>query len=317
MTTIDPKAEETWRGTRTVTDCPACGSSSFHSTGPEAPGFSAIIDCESFDQPNYAVRECSDCALLYRDRTLSQEDLDRYYAKVDFRKWDFADYHPTERRVLEILRQLPRASRILDFGCSSGRLLAGLCAEYQCYGVEVNEAASKEAAKRGIQILASDDLENSNLPNFDAIVLVDLFEHMSQPLDFLRRLSRSLSDNGQLIIVTGNGDASACRRDPAQFWYFRTVEHLCMFTRKHAEFICSALSLRIEQWTESSHYDLSWRAKLVQRLQDFVYWQFRRRTLLARTALKFLPGMDRLKTGDVAPAYTYSRDHVIAVFSVG
>jgi len=308
---IDPKDEGTWSATRTVAKCPACGSISYHSTGPVAPGFAASVRGETFVQPDYAVRECSDCGLLYRDRTFSQEDLDRYYGKVDFRKWDFSDYHPTERRVLEILRQLPKTSRILDFGCSSGRLLAGLCADYQCYGVEVNEPAAKEAARKGIQILASDD---SNLPNLDAIVLVDLFEHMSQPLDFLRRLLRSLSDNGRLIIATGNGDAPACRRDPAQFWYFRTVEHLCMLTRKHAEFICSALNLRIEQWTESSHYDLSWREKLVQRLQDLVYWQFHRRTLLARTVLKFLPRMDRLKTGAVAPAYTCSRDHVVAVF---
>ena len=294
--------------------CPACESTSSRATGPEAPGFSVVVAGETFAQSSYSVRECTDCGLLYRDRPLRQNDLDRYYAKTDFRQWDFAGYHPTERCVLEILRKLPPGSRILDFGCSSGRLLAGLCHDHQCFGVEVNAAAATEAAKKGIKILTTDDLENPNVPKFDAIVLVDLFEHMSKPLDLLRRLCRSLADNARLIIVTGNGDAPACRRDPAQFWYFRTLEHLCMLTRRHAEFICATLGLRLERWTELSHYDLSAREKLVQTLQDFVFWQFRRRTFFARTVLQFLPGMNRLKAGEVAPTYNCSRDHVVAVF---
>ena len=214
----------------------------------------------------------------------------------------------------EILRALPKGSEILDFGCSSGRLLAPLCADYHCYGVEVNEAAAAEAAKKGITILANADLENPRLPKFDAIVLVDLFEHMPAPLDLLRRLLPLLAEGGSLIIVTGNGDARACRRDPAQFWYFRTIEHLCMLTRKHTKFICSTLGLRLEQWTELCHYDLALPEKVIQVLQNFVYWQFRGRTLLATNVLQYVPGMNRLKTANAAPAYTCSRDHVVIVF---
>lgn len=281
------------------------------------------------------MRECSNCGLLYRNRTLPQSELDRYYAEIDFRKWapgsesptlrpgsptgwkrarrEIADYFPTERCALEILRALPKGSQILDFGCSSGRLLAPLCADYHCSGVEVNEAAAGEAAKKGITILANADLENPRLPKFDAIVLVDLFEHMPAPLDLLRRLLPLLAEGGLLVIVTGNGDARACRRDPAQFWYFRAIEHLCMLTRKHTKFICSTLGLRLEQWTELCHYDLALQEKVIQVLQNFVYWQFRGRTLLASSVLQYVPGMNRLKTASAAPAYTCSRDHVVIV----
>lgn len=270
---------------------------------------------ETFEQPNYAIRECTNCGLLFRDRTLAQSDLDRYYAKTDFRKWEVAKYYPAERCVLEILRALPRGSRILDIGCSSGRLLEELCSEYDCSGVEVNTAAALEAARKGIKIFASEDLENPTLAKFDAIVLVDLFEHMRKPLELLQRLSKVLADDGTLIIATGNGDARACRRDPSQFWYFRTIEHLCMLTRKHAEFLCSDLGLELQQWIAMSHYDLSLREKLVQILQNFVYWQFRRRTVFARLVLQFLPGMHHLKIANAAPAYTCSRDHVVAAFT--
>ena len=305
--------------------CPACGSTSCQSTGPETLGFTALAAGEEFRQENYSVNECSNCGLLYRTPTLPQSDLDRYYAKIDFRQWasglesptarrEIAGYYPTERRVLETLRTLPRGSRVLDFGCSSGRLLATLTGEYDCFGIEVNETAAAEAAKKGLKILAADDLEIAKLPKFDAITLVDLIEHIAHPFDLLRRLSRLLADNGIMIIVTGNGDASACRRDPAQFWYFRTVEHLSMLTHKCTEFLSSNLGLRLEQWIELSHYDLSFREELVQVLQNFAYWQFRHRTLLARVVLQFMPGMNVLKSGLIAPTYSCSRDHVVAVF---
>jgi SAM-dependent methyltransferase len=283
-------------------------------TGAKAPGFSVVVDGEEFTQPDYFIRECSNCALLYRTPALPRSDLDRYYAGFDFRKWEIAGYHPTERCVLKRLRALPKGSRILDFGCSSGRLLAGLCADYKCYGVEVNAVAAQEAGKKGLEILTSDDLQNPALPKFDAIVLVDLFEHISRPLDLLRQMVQVLADDGLLIIVTGNGDARACRRDPAQFWYFRTFEHLLMLTRAHAQYVVSALGIRLDEWIELCHYDLSLREKFVQVLQNFLFWQFRDQSLLARAVLQFLP-FGRLKTGQVAPAYTCSRDHVVAIFT--
>ena len=269
---------------------------------------------ETFAQSDYFVRECGNCRLLFRTPTLSQSALERYYAKINFREWEITGFFPTEQRALKILRELPPGSTILDFGCSSGRLLAPLIGIHDCCGVEVDAAAAREAEDKGIKILSPEDLKIAGAPKFRAIVMVDVFEHFLSPVELLETLSKCLTDNGLILIVTGNGDAAACRRDPALFWYFRNLQHLCMLTRKHADFICDRLGLRLEKWIESTHYDLSLRERIVQVLQDFIFWQFRRRTLLARGVLRFLPGMHGLKAGKVAPTYTCSRDHVVAVF---
>jgi SAM-dependent methyltransferase len=283
-------------------------------TGPEAPQFAMAAGDETFVQPEYFVRECGRCGLLFRTPTLSQAALDRYYAKADFREWETAGFFPPERCVLRILRELPPGSAILDFGCSSGRLLAPLTEIHDCYGVEVNAAAATEAAQKGIKVLAAGDLDTAGAPMFRAIILVDLFEHLSQPIELLNKLAQRLTDNGLLLVATGNGDATACRRDPALFWYFRNLQHLCMLTRKNAGFICERLGLRLERWVELKHYDLSLRETTVQILQDFVFWQFRRRTWISRFVLRFLPGMRELKSGRLAPNYNCSRDHIVAVF---
>src|SRR2546430_12824543 len=105
---------------------------------------------------------------------------------------------------------------------------------------------------------------------FHAIILVDLFEHLSRPLELLNKLSQRLTDNGLLLIATGNGDATACRRDPALFWDFRNLQRLCMLTRKHAWCLCDRPRLRLEASGKVGHYDRPVREKTVQIPQTYL-----------------------------------------------
>jgi 2-polyprenyl-3-methyl-5-hydroxy-6-metoxy-1,4-benzoquinol methylase len=298
----------------TVAGCPECDSREFKATGPEAPGFSVELAGRIFHQSDYFVRECLNCGLLYRTSTLSDETLADYYALVSFQKWESRQYHPIERVVLSVLKSLPAGSRILDYGCSSGRLLSSLCSDYECYGSEVNSAAAQEASVLGLKMIEPRDLAAALPMKFDAIVLVDVFEHLRKPRLVLQQLLQHAAAGALLVIATGNGDAAVCRRDPAQFWYFRTVEHLCMLTERHALHLAAALRLSVVSLTQVCHYDLSAREKAVLWLHDFVYWQFRLRTFLARTLLPLLPKIRRARTWTSAPPYTCTRDHVVAVF---
>ncbi len=299
-----------------IRSCPGCDSPEFKATGPEAPGFLVEIPGRKFRQSDYVVRECLNCGLLYRTPTLSDETLSDYYAHVSFQKWEATQYHPIERAVLAVLKLLPPGSRILDYGCSSGRLLSALCRDYECYGSEVNSVAAKEASARGLKMLEPRDLAGPLAVKFDAIVLVDVFEHVRKPLPLLRQLMQRAADGALLVIATGNGDAAACRRDPAQFWYFRTLEHLCMFTERYARQLSVALGLSLKSLTKVCHYDLSARERAVLWLLDFAYWQFRRRTFLARTLLSLLPKIRNAQSWTSAPPYTCTRDHVVAVFLI-
>ncbi len=294
--------------------CPACGSPDARETGPAAAPITAKAAEITFEQPTYRVLECARCGLLYRDCTPPAAEFALYYSLVRASKWEITGYYPTERAALECLRKLAPQSKILDFGCSSGRLLASLTSDYDCYGIEINPEAANAAARKGLRMVSLGELSQKDAPKFDAIILVDVFEHLSAPLELLRKLAIALQPRGSFIIVTGNGDAPACRRDPAGFWYFREIEHVSMLTRRHAEFVAAELRLRPAGWTTLCHYDLTLREKLVQQTQSFAYWQFRKRTALARGFLRFLPLFHRLRQGDAAPTYSCSRDHVLAVF---
>ncbi len=297
-----------------VQACPACGAAQYSRTGPGAVGFSANCGEREFKQPRYSVRECSQCGLLYRTPRLSPEVLSAYYRQVDYHKWEIPALFPSERAVHAQLRRLPRGARILDYGCSSGRLLAPLVREYACYGYEINAPAAAEAARKGLQMVSPQSLNHSAASDFDAVVLVDVFEHLGAPAKQLRALWPLVKPGGLLGVLTGNGDAPVCRLDPAQFWYFRTLEHLCMLTRRHAGFLANELGARLELWQEVCHYDTPLACRLRQHGQHFAYWQFRHETFLARTMLSFLPKLKRARDWPIAPTFTCTRDHVLALF---
>ncbi len=301
--------------TRTVSVkiCPACQCQNSSEAG-RASGLTCRLGERDFVQPNYAVHECSSCGLIYRAPNLSPDELNAYYARVDYRKWEVPGFFPTERAVHQRLRQWPRGARILDFGCSSGRLLAPLVAAYDCCGFEINAEAARTAASKGLTMISLTAFDSGACGPFDAIVMMDVFEHLSAPVELLRKLVGLLQSGGELLIITGNADAPACRLDPAQFWYFRTVEHLCMLSRRHADFLARKLGVTLTEWRELSHYDTPLRERIFQSARHFAYWQFRRDTLLSKTLLPLVPMLNRARRWPLAPAYTASADHVLVVF---
>ncbi|HEX8280232.1 MAG TPA: methionine biosynthesis protein MetW, partial [Chthoniobacterales bacterium] len=158
-----------------VLSCPACHAVDYQETGPVAPAFSAAAGEERFVQPAYRIRKCGGCGLLYRDCVLSPAEFARYYASIPFSRWEATGYHPTEQAVLSILETLPARSRILDFGCSSGRLLASMIERHQCFGFEIDAEAAAAADARGLRMLSLPEIEHARAA-FDAILLVDVFE---------------------------------------------------------------------------------------------------------------------------------------------
>jgi SAM-dependent methyltransferase len=280
----------------------------------KAPGLRCTLSDREFEQPDYEIRKCAHCFILYRTPNLSANELSAYYSLVDYRKWEIPGIFPTERAVRQKLLKLREGARVLDFGCSSGRLLAPLVGRLDCYGFEINAESARAAAEKGLKMISQNAIDSGSCRMFDAIVLCDVFEHLSSPTSLLARLVEMLEPAGTLIVVTGNADSSACIPDPANFWYFRTVEHLCMMNRKHAEFIEQELKLKLTDWITLSHYDSSLYERAFQWVRHVAYWEFRGRTFFGRRILPIVPYLRRARQWKTPPIYTASDDHVVAVF---
>ena len=109
--------------------------------------------------------------------------------------------------ILHFLSKARKPSRILDIGAAEGYLGAILKQHgHYLVGIE-GDPQLAERARTYYDVLHTVDVESFDFPyrgEFDYILLADVLEHLRNPLDVLRRVSRCLSQNGELIISLPN-----------------------------------------------------------------------------------------------------------------
>lgn len=298
-----------------VTDqCPACGSTNGTQVGREGPAFNSVAAGQTFHQPAYSIRRCATCGLYFKSDTLTPEQLDAYYALLENAAFEVDDNFPTDQLVRDALARLPDRSRVLDFGCNTGRILKRLTGRLDCVGVEPNADAAAIARGRGIQIVSEQDLRDARAGDFDAIVLADVYEHLSHPVAVAEMLAARLRPGGWLAIVTGNADAIHTTEFIAEFWYFRLPGHLLMLSERHVPWLAKRLGLAVQALHRCSHYDTPLFDRVTQWVRSSAYHQFRTAPRGAVAAvLRLVPGIRRAERWQSAPALTYGKDHVVAI----
>lgn len=105
----------------------------------------------------------------------------------------------------------PTARRVLDIGCSNGRLGSFLKERQACQvtGIELDAAMAADAEGVLDHVVVTDlnDLVSlEKLPGepFDAIIAADVLEHLVDPWTTVRLLSAKLSQGGYLIVSLPN-----------------------------------------------------------------------------------------------------------------
>jgi SAM-dependent methyltransferase len=302
---------------REIKTCPVCHSAGYDRVGETAKGFESNVGRDGgkhFEHPPYCILQCRSCDAYFKSHTLTSKELANYYAELDFKTFDYDGLLPTDRIVLNALRNLPIESRVLDFGCSTGRIGQYLSGQYDCFGVEVNESAAAIARARGIQIITEDQLLEQDTGLFDAILLMDVYEHLISPIALLEKLVARLKCGGILIIVTGNADAVINRGWMSEHWYFRLPGHLLMSSETNIRWLAGRLELSLERFHKCSHYAFPLKERVRQYLQTFVYSLLRKesRGFLPKL-LRYVPLMNRALNWQNAPALSCISDHFVAI----
>ncbi len=105
--------------------------------------------------------------------------------------------------VIHGLFNVDKQTRWLDFGCGNGGLVRqGRALGLNVSGFEVSWIA-QSARSLGIPILSAEELEHCE-GMFDIVSAVEVLEHLTDPLEELRRMRRLLKPSGLLFCTTGN-----------------------------------------------------------------------------------------------------------------
>lgn len=147
----------------------------------------------------------------YTDRHLAE-----YYSTytVEEPKWDEPLLYAHNVYLELIEKYLPGKGTLLDIGSGKGHLLQVARERgWMAQGYEIDdELAAGLTAKLGVSVRSGDftklDWEDKS---FDVVVMHQVFEHLKDPLSYLKSIRRILDDRGMLFIVIPNIQALAAR----------------------------------------------------------------------------------------------------------
>ena len=190
--------------------------------------------------PSY--RPCQQCGTLHLRPLPSHESNEAFESAETARSMAAIDDARAGyfARRLRLLHKAARASgtarpRLLDVGCSTGRLMAAANADgWDVTGIEMAKNLAREARNHnpGAQVITGDILQMDVEPlgRFEAITALDVIEHVLDPPAFLHRLVAMQPAGGQLLLQTPNA-ASLRARLHGSKWNMRIPEyHFHLFT---------------------------------------------------------------------------------------
>lgn len=141
------------------------------------------------------------------------------------------------------------AGRWLDLGFGEGSLLSAAERRgWSCYGTEVSPHALAFGRSRGwiVSDAASGDPRFAP-EGFDVVTLVEVIEHLADPIEAIRQAVQWLRPDGLLFLTTPNAN-SLNRLLLGQHWsVFCPPEHLTIWTRSGLTQVLRALGVALVQ----------------------------------------------------------------------
>jgi SAM-dependent methyltransferase len=131
------------------------------------------------------------------------------------------------------VRSKATGSRLLDVGCAYGFFLQEAERLFETVaGIEVAEDAVSHCRGKGLRVLNGvADAENMRtLGMMDAIVLLDVIEHVPEPFETISLCARHLNPGGALILTTGDFQSLTARVAGRNWRLMTPPQHLWFFT---------------------------------------------------------------------------------------
>jgi SAM-dependent methyltransferase len=150
-------------------------------------------------------------------------------ARVERRHWWFRG---RRELVVSVLRgRLPDGARVLDVGCGTGFVLERLLDHFDATGLEPDASVRSRAlepARSRMRAGSTGDLAAVEPASFDAVLLLDVLEHLDNDADALRAVRPLLRPGGFVLLTV-----------PAMPWLWSSHdvrnEHRRRYTRRNLE----------------------------------------------------------------------------------
>jgi len=130
------------------------------------------------------------------------------------------------RIVKECRSFRPEARTLLDVGAGTG-LLCRVAGEagLEAWGVEPSGWGVRQAKAKGVARILQGSFPHPELSGkkFDIVTLIDVLEHLANPLTLLEAVVAALNPGGLVAIVTPNTRSLSARLLGRRWWHYRVA----------------------------------------------------------------------------------------------
>jgi 2-polyprenyl-3-methyl-5-hydroxy-6-metoxy-1,4-benzoquinol methylase len=183
-----------------------------------------------------ALSQCQACGFVYAVDPML-DDLNGLYERLhdpDYEHTQESRGHQMRRLLRVILHLHPHAKRLLDIGAGAGALVRHACdLGLDAIGVEPSVSHVESGARINRVHLLQGRFPHPALERrqFDIITMIDVIEHVTEPVDLLRHAADALTPGGMLVVVTPDLGSVAARFLKHRWWHFR-LAHVGYFNRE-------------------------------------------------------------------------------------
>ena len=205
-------------------------------------GLSAPLEHNAFKitDSNYgqtaAIYRCESCGFLQCADI--GDVLEFYEALEDIDYEEGRDGRKLQaHKLLQSVMRWRSSGRLLDVGAGTGILVEEATElGFEAEGIEPSEWAQVQGSKHELKI------HHGTLPHpdaqgpYDLVTLIDVIEHVDNPVVLLRQIRDVMSDDGLGVVVTPDVSSFAARLMGWKWWHYRTA-HIGYFndsTIRHA-----------------------------------------------------------------------------------
>ncbi len=259
--------------------------------------------------------QCRSCGMLFKRPCPSQADLQAMYEQIPETTWQGGSPRRDFQLVARVVAKTFPRGAVLDVGCFCGDLLQSLPDRFEKFGIEPSAQARQVATERGIRILGAD----ANCPlaaarKFEAILLIDVIEHLPDPLAILGTLSRSLAAGGRMIISTGNSDSLLWRLMRRDYYYYYP-EHVSFLNARWFRWAAGRLDLTVSSiaWFRHERHGPVETAKNVLLMGLFAAGRVVRASPMLRAAIGGLYPLNKAVAWPRSPYNKCWPDHLMVV----
>lgn len=132
-------------------------------------------------------------------------ELFRLHAGIEEVHWWFVGRRRVIRRLLERVVPAGRGKLVVDVGCGTGANIAGMADGYRALGVDPSPEAIREARRRfpGVEFLEgfAPECLGERAGEVDALLLMDVLEHVPDDFELFSRLVASVRPGAQLVVT--------------------------------------------------------------------------------------------------------------------